>query len=402
MMKPGPVWHGAAIGWHNSLNSYVTTLQSNSERFSGIKLCTGKSSVIAVSLYSPTHGKDDEFLECLSLLTEFLIANVSAGDSLIIGADTNCSSKSTSRRRKAWKTFLDQFCLSSQPNHNPTFHHHNGQSESSIDAIFFSKHLDPSTLIQLCTLEHPANLSSHDVLTTSVSILFPEKSESKYEHTYSAFNRECIVWEQCKIPEYEAFSAKALNDALKFWSTPECIPLLCSLFSNLLVKSAKLVFEVRKSKKKLDKPVSKKIRAAENDLKRAHKLWKRSGKPVDKSDRLWQRYTKARSYLQIVSRHEDNKTNIKLNNTLIHATAHDKDKVYSMLRSLRNEPTKNQQIFLKLLLVSFMERMSWRDLLLTLNTSVGPRTTTTTLTTSSTICAFWTTCSFLTLKVRKQ
>ena len=104
--------------------------------------------------------------------------------------------------------------------------------------------------------------------------------------------------------------------------------------------SAKLVFEVRKSKKKLDKPVSKKIRAAENDLKRAHKLWKRSGKPVDKSDRLWQRYAKARSYLQIVSRHEDNKTNIKLNNTLIYATAHDKNKVYSMLRSLRNEPTK--------------------------------------------------------------
>ena len=89
MMAPGQVWHGAAIGWDNSLNSYVKQLESTYERFSGIKISSAEASLIVVSLYAPTHGQDDEFLECLSHLTEFLLVNISENDSIVIGADTN-------------------------------------------------------------------------------------------------------------------------------------------------------------------------------------------------------------------------------------------------------------------------------------------------------------------------
>jgi hypothetical protein len=190
-----------------------------------------------ISLYDPTHGKDDEYLECLSLLTEFLLANSSPNDSCIIGADTNCSTKSSARRRKAWSAFCENFSLVSISSQAPTFYHHNGTSDSCIDTILFSRNLKPTNLAQLCTLEDPLNLSSHDVLSSSVTVQFPKNPESKHDHTYSKFNRECILWDHNKLPEYQALSSKALLDALEFWDIPECIPLLCSMFSNLLVKT---------------------------------------------------------------------------------------------------------------------------------------------------------------------
>ena len=180
MMNPGHSWHGVAIGWHNSLNSHVTPLQSNYERFAGAKLSVGSSSsLLAISLYAPTHGKDDEYLECLSYLTEFILENKSENDSMLIGADTNCSSKSSSRRRKAWSDFCENFSLTSHAGPDPTFHHHNGSSESCIDTILSSKSLKPSTIVQLCTLEDPINLSSHDVLTTTLTISAPKNPRSK-------------------------------------------------------------------------------------------------------------------------------------------------------------------------------------------------------------------------------
>ena len=90
----------------HSLNSYVTELQSNFERFSGIKLSTGKTSTVVISLYAPTHGKYDEYLECLSLLTEFLLANSSPTDSCIIGADTNLLNQISSQKKKSMVCFL--------------------------------------------------------------------------------------------------------------------------------------------------------------------------------------------------------------------------------------------------------------------------------------------------------
>ena len=200
-MTAGPVWHGSGIGWDNALNSFVTQLTSNYERFSGIKICSAESTLVLVSLYAPTHGKDDDFLDCMSHLTEFLLENISSNDAIIIGADSNCSSKSSPRRKKAWNAFCLNFSLKSHASSTPTFHHHNGSSNSCIDTILMSEHLKTSNLIQLCTLEDPTNLSSHDVLTTTMAISFHQRPKSKYEHTYTKFNREQVVWKEEHIPQ---------------------------------------------------------------------------------------------------------------------------------------------------------------------------------------------------------
>ena len=184
-----------------------------------------------ISVYAPTHGKDEEFLECISYLTEFILVNKSENDFLAIGADSNCSHKSTSRRRTAWKTFCESFTLKQVSGTEPTFHHHNGTSESCIDVILLSNNLRSKDFQQFCTLDSPANVSSHDVLLSTLSLPIPETKQSKFKHTYTNFNREKIIWDEERIPEYQAVAAKALSEAEEFWNKPEYIPLLCSLYS---------------------------------------------------------------------------------------------------------------------------------------------------------------------------
>ena len=63
------------------------------------------------------------------------------------------------------------------------------------------------------------------------------------------------------------------------------------------------------------------MKLAEDDLKRAYKIWKRAGKPLEKTSRSWQRYANSRSKLRQAARREDHQKTIYLNNFLLHAAA---------------------------------------------------------------------------------
>ena len=164
LMQSGPVWHGAAIGWHTELDAEVMPLPAFSNRFMGVKLETHDGSILAISLYAPTSGQDDEYLECLDDLTVYIQSHMAGNNEIVIGTDANCCSKSTKRRKMAWESFCKKFNLEVHSNGIPTFHHHNGSSESCIDFFLSSKSLRLTDMSQVCTLETTLNLSSHDPL----------------------------------------------------------------------------------------------------------------------------------------------------------------------------------------------------------------------------------------------
>ena len=62
LMTTRTAWHGTALGWHESLGSCVKVLESINDRFTAVKLSLSNQSLLVVSLYAPTSGKDDEFL----------------------------------------------------------------------------------------------------------------------------------------------------------------------------------------------------------------------------------------------------------------------------------------------------------------------------------------------------
>ena len=340
IQNPGPVWHGVAIGWHDSISSLVTPLESSCDRFCGIRISTGNMSLLLVSLYAPTHGKDDDFLECMDFLSQFLLINLSETDKLVIGADSNCSEKSSGKRKKAWRMFCEVFSLKIESSPHPTFHHHNGSSHSLIDLFAVSESLELSMLHHLCTLEDPHNLSSHDSLIFSTKISTNDVPDSLHEKSYSNFKREKIIWDMEKIPDYQNLAAKALKDAEDYWPQPESIPLLSSLYSNLLVTAAKLVFNTTKPSTHFKNRKSKELIKSEINLSKQFKYWKRAGRPRDEGNKLWQSYKQARSSLQYKRRNKENLQNIQINNKLMYSSIHDRNKVYSTLKKLRNEKSR--------------------------------------------------------------
>ena len=189
------VWHGTAIAWHKDLHSNITLIDPVSERFSGIRVKLGPRYFLAISLYLPTSGKDDSFLECLSSLLSFITENNIPGDSILIGADSNCSKRSTTRRIRALVDFCDSAELTRIGPSDPTFHHFNGTSATSIDCFFVSKDLvNVLTKVQVkCTLDEPLNLSAHDGLLTTIEVGVDDTEDSA-NYQYSDYKRARVLW----------------------------------------------------------------------------------------------------------------------------------------------------------------------------------------------------------------
>ena len=68
MLEVGPTWHGAAIGWNENVEKYITKISIVSERFSGVKYTDGQTNIIAYSAYMPTSGQDDEYLHVSTII----------------------------------------------------------------------------------------------------------------------------------------------------------------------------------------------------------------------------------------------------------------------------------------------------------------------------------------------
>ena len=208
------VWHGTAVAWHRDLQSSTKPLKVVHERFSAIKILCGTMSILAMSVYLPTSGKDDEYSECLSLLSTFIEENCDPGDSILIGADTNCSEKSSQRRIRLYRDFCKKQDLLRAGSSSPTFHHYNLTSESNIDTFLISSDLeDELGSIQVnCTMDEPLNFSCHDLLLTTLSIPVPHPEQSsKYSDTYTVHDRAKVLWDCSDISSYQEHAGNPIK-----------------------------------------------------------------------------------------------------------------------------------------------------------------------------------------------
>ena len=129
-------------------------------------------------------------------------------------------------------------------------------------------------LSQLCTLDNPLNLSSHDPLISDMKVTVEAtKYSNKYSSTYTKFDRKKVIWDSSKFPQYQLLAEEVVSRAISYWSDSNCIPLLSCLLSRLLVNSACSVFKSRtvcaptRTMRK-----SRQIRQAEWTLRRTFKI----------------------------------------------------------------------------------------------------------------------------------
>ena len=325
--------------WHADINTSVCSVSNTNARFTGIKLSFPGAKILAISAYLPTSGKDDEFLDCLAELSDYITHNTDPTFSIILGLDSNCSEKSTSRRCQGFKDFcndhsLQKICLS-----KPTFHHTNGLSESNIDYFLISQGSKCSLdrIFSQCINDYPSNFSSHDPIFASLlvpSLDLPTTKTDQYSHSYTDFTQSKVIWSENKIQEYQCVAAKILAEYEEFFKTPEFIPLKCQLYSNLLVKAAEVCLEMKKNTPEKKPRYPPRLHQAWMHLRRCFKIWKITGKRKDPSCESFLLYKQARGNFQHIRRYMDNLKTIKTNNTLMQTSFSDQKRYFSLIKTL--------------------------------------------------------------------
>ena len=341
--RPDHAWHGVAVGWRKDTHAKIQYIETIHNRITGIKATFNKNSILFISFYAPTSGHDEDFLESIGYLSEYINNNASKDDKVIIGTDSNCSAKSTVRRQESWRNFCEKFSLKPKQPARPTFHHHNQSSESCIDLFVISTGLHTSPVTQHCTLDNPLNLSSHDPLEMSVSIeLDCSEKKDRYSHTYTNFDRKNVLWEPSKLTKYQELAASALSEAVSYWNQPEAIPYLSSLVSKLLVNCATAVFKTTGPTIRNSRALpSLSIRQAKNQLKVSFKNWKQAGRPASEKHPARIQYNQSRAHFQRIRRQEDNFKAIKQSHKLMLSHKNNRNQIYSILKKSRGNFSDN-------------------------------------------------------------
>ena len=339
------VWHGAAIMWHTSLDSEITNLKTKNTRFSSIRITIHECQFLAISVYFPTSGKDDEYLECTDELINFVNDVKKENEVTLIGSDSNCSEKSSSRRRQALQKLCRELSLTQISTAHPSFHHHNGTSESNIDCFFISKTRESclTSPDHSCTLDTPENLSSHDPISALLRLsgLPQGPPKSKYKHLYSQFPQQRPSWEPSKIHRYQHASDIALTEYEKMFTLPQHIPLKCELYSRLLVKSAEISMDMKmarktsKNKTRNSSPPSSILHQIWLQLRKAFKNWKHCGKAKDLENIFYIHYRQTRKAFQQRYRYETELRYIHQNNKIMQADSKNKKIFFKTIRDMR-------------------------------------------------------------------
>ena len=340
LCSTGTTWHGSAIMWHSSISNNISCIKTNNHRVTAAKARLGDDLFVILSVYFPTHGKDDEYLECISEIINLVTECRTDSENLIVGADINCSEKSSERRIQAFQNLCTELDLVKVCTSHATFHHHNGMSESNIDCFLISSTVSSLLTNPLvhCLMDNPDNLSSHDPV--SVSLQVPSSStttpEPDYTHTYTDFIQQKIVWETDRLNMYQETAAKFLLHYEVMFPLPEHIPLKCELYSNILVKAAELCLKIKSEKKRLgsNKP-SHTLHQAWLRLRKLLKKWKKGGKIKTPDCSEFQEYNQAKRIFRYQYRREQELKSIRFNNTIMNADNRNKDEFFKIIRNIR-------------------------------------------------------------------
>ena len=340
--RPDHTWHGCAIGWHESLQTFIQNIPATNERFSAVCINFPSCPVLAISVYFPTSGKDDEFMDCISHLSNLIMDHTNENMEILIGTDSNCSEKSSRRRLEAFCNFCNEFSLMKISNNLPTYHSHSGTSESCNDFFLMSSKSKTNlkNIQTICTLSNPINFSSHDVVSASLNVPHAPKEKdnpSKFSQTYSVFDQKRIIWDSSHMEDYQQLCGEMLSKCEESFPDPEYIPLKCQLVSDLLVKSAEIVFESKETQKKPSKPISKRKHQAWQHLMKSFKTWKEGGKIKKNCNSDHRRYKAARANFQCIRRYEENLLTVRENNMIMYTNRNAKNKFFNLMKRLRGQ-----------------------------------------------------------------
>ena len=349
ILETGPIWHGTALGWHSSVGSDIVKIPLISTRFCGVKVSIDEHKYVAYTVYLPTSGQDDLFLEEIALLSNDILRNSEKDSIIILGLDSNCSNTGTPRRQEAFALFKKQFSLKSIiPGTEPTFHHNNGTSETQIDFILTNNTQAVNFVTQKCKLKEPSNLSSHDAIIGQMKIskIQTTDDETDYSDTYDEFCKKKVEWMDDN-QNYKNMTTKVLNQLLETYNEQEHLPTLIEMISNMFVLSAEKCFQVKtpsRHTKKKTPTFSKALQDAHKNHIRICKEWRKAGRPSSDEHPAKLAKKESQRNLQKIARQEEHSKVTAQNDDLMHAHKNNITETWDKLKKIRGESKKSADI----------------------------------------------------------
>ena len=282
--------HGGTLAiWHKKLDPYIEAVPTNTTAFLPVILkIPGLKTSIHVTLYLPTHSKDDEFIADMAELRNCLddLITKYPDPVLFVRGDGNVNRKNKARIVLLHQLLRDFNLARTDIGHN-TYHHFvgNGMYDSDIDLLLHSQEesVAESVIEVICKNNNPAVLSHHDPILSTFSLppcMVPKSSCKNITAPKLDYTRTKIEWSEKGKLDYSELVQPLLRQARDRWCDPGSqisMSVLLSLTSNILSKCATQTNkfkEVGAGSTIKSKRCPKAIQLVKNKLNKAHRRYK--------------------------------------------------------------------------------------------------------------------------------
>ena len=203
---------GTLVLWRRRHDAYVSVWPVSSSAFLPIVFQPpGSQLSVHIAVYLPTSGQESQFIEELSKLSNCIeeISDAHPDVPIYLRVDFNVRCSHT-KRTDLLDHFAAQFDLLEVSLSHPTYHHFvgNGQSDSFLDKLFFSRTLPKSELLITiyCKLSDPFIESHHDMIISSWFLPAMTAAPITTENVVALKvknNRVKVLWSDEGIEEYQ-------------------------------------------------------------------------------------------------------------------------------------------------------------------------------------------------------
>jgi hypothetical protein len=243
---------GTLVLWRRRHDPHVSVWPVSSPAFLPIIFQPpGHQLSIHIAVYLPTSGQETQFMEELSKLCNCVeeLADAHPDAPIYLRGDFNVRCSHT-KRIDVLAHFTAQFDLLEVPLPHPTYHHFlgNGQSDSFLDKLFFSRSLPKGELLVTiyCKLADPFIESHHDMIISNWFLPVMTTTPTMTENIVAPKvknDRVKVLWSDEGIEEYQRLVLPHLSRLQELWlpsPSRSSSSLLLDSTNNLLASCASL------------------------------------------------------------------------------------------------------------------------------------------------------------------
>ena len=337
---------GVGFIWHPKLDPHITVLPDGSDRVIAMRIQTNEKPIVIINTYMPASGTHTKisYNEIADEVHEILQKYQPYSTVIWVGDMNGDVGRNTSANDKALKKFCksNELKIADMMPNQPTYHHFNGTSKSSIDLIIHPE--TQSNIISSIHIEarHPLNTSTHDAVIVKTNQNPPTSNQNvNHEAGYKTASRK-IKWDKVDMAQYKDTTDKKISlllDTMENLPTQVAIERINTIMSTTAEECSPAPRRPGKSKTFKWAPTLKPI---VEETKRKFGEWKDRGK--QKTDPLYQSIQRSKKELRSTQKQIMAQEREARHKQIMDASENDHTLLYQLIRRQRNDGQDNNVV----------------------------------------------------------